>query len=67
MKRKKTLASVHSIHEHIEWYGDERGYFPPCVAEPTNAQPGSMQKLTVLASRADRGEDLWNAADTQPE
>ena len=66
-KCKATLESVHSIHEHIKWYGDERGYVPPCVAEPTNEQPGSIRKLEVLRSRAERGESLWNSDDLTPE
>ena len=64
---RPTLASVLSIHEHISWYGDERGYIPPCVGEPTSEQPGSAEKLKVLRRRADRGEALWNEADMTPD
>ena len=64
---KKTPESVHSIHEHMDWYGDERGYVPPSVGEPTSEQPGSAEKLKVLRRRADRGEALWNAEDIHPE
>ncbi len=66
-QRKKTMESVHSIHEHIKWYGDERGYIPPCVAEPTDEQPGSSRKLEVLRRRVECGEAMWNTKDVTPE
>lgn len=39
----------------------------PCGAavtpEPTNAAPGSEEKIRVLQERATRGQDLWHPLD----
>ena len=64
---KKRVESVHSIQAHIRKHGDERGYKPPCVAEPTGEQPGSNEKLEVLVRRVELGESLWNSEDVNPE
>jgi hypothetical protein len=35
----------------------------PLPAEPTDALPGSEEKIRVLAQRAERGEQLWHPLD----
>lgn len=37
---------------------------PAPPARPTDAEPGSEDKLAVLESRAARGEGLWHPRDT---
>ena len=37
------------------------GYVPP--SEPTDAAPGTPEKIEVLAERAGRGESLWHPGD----
>lgn len=66
-KRKQTVESVHSVHQHIVFHGDDGGYFPPCVAGSTNEVPGSLEKLEVLRRRVERGEHLWVAEDVDPD
>lgn len=34
---------------------------PPAI--PTDAFPGSEEKVDILAARVDRGEDLWHPDD----
>jgi len=65
--RKLTTESVHSVHVYILNHGDDSGYKPPSVAEPTGELPGSKRKLEVLRTRVDRGEHLWNSEDITPE
>ncbi len=39
----------------------------PHPAEPTDALPGSPEKVDVLAERASRGEVLWHPDDARPD
>lgn len=32
---------------------------------PTNAMPGSQEKIEVLARRIERGEELWHPDDVE--
>ena len=41
-----------------DFYGN-----PPAPAEPTDAQPGSPDKIEVLAARAQAREKLWHPLD----
>jgi hypothetical protein len=43
--------------------GQEVSFTPPRSPKRTKAKPGSRQKIRVLASRLERGEELWNEAD----
>ncbi len=44
--------------------GHANGFHQPAPpARPTDAEPGSEAKLTVLESRAARGEGLWHQGD----
>lgn len=38
-------------------------YHLPCPSEPTDAPPGSAEKMRVLALRVKNGESLWHPAD----
>lgn len=37
--------------------------YEPTGGEPTTAQPGSEEKIQVLAARVERGEPLWVDGD----
>jgi hypothetical protein len=39
----------------------------PPLAEPTDALPGTPEKLDVLRERYERGHCLWHPADRGPE
>jgi hypothetical protein len=41
--------------------GNTAGGFAPC--EPTDAEPGTGEKVEVLAGRAERGEQLFHLED----
>jgi hypothetical protein len=36
---------------------------PPLPDQPTDAQPGSEEKILVLMERAQRGQSLWHPKD----
>jgi hypothetical protein len=38
-------------------------FLPSMASEPTDAQPGSAEKVEVLARRAMAGESLWHPMD----
>lgn len=43
--------------------GVEVSYCPPNKPAATRAKPGSRRKVSVLARRALRGEELWSDKD----
>ena len=41
-------------------------YTPTQSLEPTDAIPGTPEKIKVLAMRAESGQELWHANDAKP-
>ena len=66
-RRSQCPDEITSIHEHVEWYGDEGGFHPHGVDEPTEECPGTQRKLEVLRERVDRGQGLWQPEDIKPD
>ena len=46
------------VRPHPDFYGPA-----PLPAEPTEAEPGTPEKILILSARALRGETLWHPAD----
>ncbi len=46
-----------------EGYLSEMGWEPEVEADPTDAQPGSDEKLALLAARVENGQPLWHDGD----
>ena len=52
-------------YPHLSTFGVGLGYRadPPLPGEPTSAEPGSPEKVAVMATRAERGEQLHHPCD----
>jgi hypothetical protein len=46
--------------------GSSRGYTRPAPAEATQAEPGSAEKVRILAARRAAGAQLWHPDDVRP-
>lgn len=52
------------IGSHVARRGDPMAD-PPLAAEPTNAPPGSLEKIQVMRERAERGEAVFHPHDAR--
>ena len=52
-----------TLFEHLRRHGTADSYAPESHPNPTNAAPGSSQKIEVLIKRLELGQDLWNERD----
>ena len=52
-----------TLFEHLRRHGTADSYTPESHPNPTNAAPGSSQKIEVLIKRLELGQDLWNDMD----
>jgi len=59
------LAARHprSLLAHLVRVGEDTGFRPAVPAAPTQTEPGSPDKVEVLAARLLDGEDLWHRDD----
>ena len=55
--------SDHSSFGHLLSRGHDYDFEPIAKPEPTDAAPGSLEKLEVLARRLMRGEELYHEED----
>ena len=51
------------IRVHLGVHGSETGFKTRGMPQPTNARPGSLEKVEVLASRLEQGLDLYHPLD----
>ena len=59
------LARDGNVFEQIVKHGNDAGWEPPRESEPTNALPGSEEKIEVMAERLRRGETLLHPDDVK--
>lgn len=52
-----------TLHDAIIIYGSDVGFEPSVNAVPTDAPPGSPEKLEILRERISRGETLFTGGD----
>ncbi|KAA5542766.1 hypothetical protein FYK55_14700 [Roseiconus nitratireducens] len=52
-----------SIHDHLTHFRDDRQFVPCREPAPTNALPGTPEKLEVLKARLEAGEHLHHQDD----
>ena len=51
------------IRVHLDVHRSEDGFEPRGLAEPTQARPGSPEKVEILAARLEQGLDLYHPQD----
>ncbi len=54
---------VKNIFDELKRKMHDEDFEPRAKSEPTAARPGSLEKLHVLAERAERGQPLWHKFD----
>lgn len=54
-----------NIFQTIDYYQHDLDYEPHTPCEPTDAQPGSLEKVQVMCDRILRGEELHHEDDAQ--
>jgi hypothetical protein len=52
-----------NIFDELKSKMHDEDFEPRAKSEPTAARPGSLEKLHVLAERAERGQPLWHPFD----
>lgn len=52
-----------NIFDELKSKMHDEDFEPRAKSEPTAARPGSLEKLHVLAERAERGQPLWHKFD----
>ena len=56
--------NLFQFRNHLGNISEWDSFFDPSpTAEPTAAQPGSADKVRILAERMERGEELWHPGD----
>lgn len=53
-----------SLREWAREFNDDFGFEPSTNGRPTEAEPGSPEKIAILRERVDRGQHLWSAGDS---
>lgn len=54
---------VRNVHLAIEQYGHDEDYIPTNPCSPTDAKPGTPEKIAVLCERVQLGQPLWHEDD----
>jgi hypothetical protein len=68
-KRRRHLAKLgirrddDSVYGAVMRFGHDEDFEPKKMPEPTDAAPGSLEKLTLLGQRVIRGEALFHPDD----
>lgn len=68
-KRKKRrmlrlpFAEPTSVQEWVKVYGAEDAFVPRAKPKPTQAIPGSPEKIEILRQRVEQGTALWHEQD----
>jgi hypothetical protein len=52
-----------NLLEHLRRYGDDWDFVPPHQPAPTQAEPGSREKIAVMAARVLAGEEIHHERD----
>ena len=52
-----------NIFDELKSKMHDEDFEPRAKSKPTAARPGSLEKLHVLAERAERGQPLWHPFD----
>ena len=55
---RKQQIMLANVYHHIDRHRNEQSYLPKGLPEPTTAEPGSKDKIAVLASRVEAGLEL---------
>lgn len=59
------LTQLFSVFDAIRMYGHDEDFDPPIEAKflPTDAPPGSAEKIEALRRRVELGQPLWHVRD----
>lgn len=60
---KQNMLADGSFFDHMRTFGDDREYRPRGIATPTDALPGTPEKLEVLKARLNAGQELHHPRD----
>lgn len=52
-----------NLYNHILQYGHDLHFVPQAKSDPTDAAPGSEEKIRILQQRIEDGQPLWNEFD----
>lgn len=61
--RKNQTAGGDTVFDAIAQLGHDEDYRPPNAAWPTNARPGTPEKLAIIAARVQSGQPLFVDGD----
>ena len=63
---KLEVLQVPTVFDVVERTGDTLQHWEPGLAAiPTQAEPGSPEKIAILQSRLEHGQELWHPEDRQ--
>ena len=65
MRRFMLRSTPGQFRNSLEATQNGFNFIPSTFPEPTDASPGSLKKLNVLAERLRNGVELWHPLDRQ--
>ena len=60
---QKEISQMVGIRIYLDAHKSEEGFEPRGLPEPTQARPGSREKVAILAARLEKGVDLYHPLD----